>query len=223
MAQLKWWLVAGLLKKKLRVKEREIRNVRFSFSANGEDVLLDTLLAGAGCYLEIGGHQPVTGSNTYLLYLRGWQGLVVEPNPKHAAEFARRRDRDQVIEAAICDSEGEVWYDEVQPHDSANQIRPLAASPGPHVVRSRKIRTMTMERLLQISQFAPEQFRLFCIDAEGCDLQILRSTPWGRFRPEAICVEALDRISRDETIGFLGQLGYQFQSASGPSLIFRRS
>lgn len=220
MAQLKWWLVACLLRKKLQVKEREIRNARFSFSANGEDVLLDTLLPGSGHYLEIGGHQPVAGSNTYLLYLRGWQGLVVEPNPRHAVEFARRRVRDQVIEAAISDFKGEVWYDEVQPHDSANLIRPMGKPPSPNVVRSRKIQTLTMENLLEKSRFPGRQFRLFCIDAEGCDLQILKSTPWDVFRPEAVCVEALDQTSKEETVSFLSQVGYRFQCATGPSLIF---
>lgn len=222
MAQLKWWLVAQLLRKKLQVREREIRNVRFSFSTNGEDVLLDSLLSGPGLYLEIGGHQPVAGSNTYLLYLRGWQGLVVEPNGRHAAEFSRRRARDQVVEAAICDFEGEVWYDEVRPHDSANQIRRVGVPPGPLVVHSKKIHSMTMESLLQISRFPSEQFRLFSIDAEGCDLEILRSTPWGAFRPQAVCVEALEQGVRAETIAFLSSKGYEFHAASGPSLIFRR-
>ena len=223
MAQLKWWLVACLLRKKLRVREREIRNVRFSFSANGEDVVLDTLLTGPGRYLEIGGHQPVAGSNTYLLYLRGWHGLVVEPNPKHAGDFSRRRPRDQVVEAAICDFEGEVWYDEVTPHDSANQIRRLESQPGPLVVRSRKIRSMTMEVLLRSSRYRPEEFRLFSIDAEGCDLEILRSTPWGLFQPEVVCVEALADGVRRETMMYLGKKGYEFHAATGPSLIFRKT
>jgi len=36
---------------------------------------------GRGFYVDVGAYQPQSGSNTYKLYLKGWSGITIEPNP----------------------------------------------------------------------------------------------------------------------------------------------
>jgi hypothetical protein len=45
-------------------------------------------------YLDIGAHHPTRLSNTYLFYKRGFQGVVVEPDPELMGAIRRVRPRD---------------------------------------------------------------------------------------------------------------------------------
>ena len=46
---------------------------RYSFSQEGEDIILNNILNDkkSGFYIDIGAHHPVRFSNTYLFYLKG--------------------------------------------------------------------------------------------------------------------------------------------------------
>ena len=52
-------------------------------------------------YLDIGGFDPIQGSNTYRLYQLGWRGLIVEPNPQKTKNWDKVRPNDKVITAAV--------------------------------------------------------------------------------------------------------------------------
>ena len=55
-------------------------NPRYSFSQEGEDLLIDRMFDGqsVGFYVDVGAHHPTRFSNTYLLYLRGWRGINID-------------------------------------------------------------------------------------------------------------------------------------------------
>ena len=48
-----------------------------------------------GYFIEIGGFDGVTLSNTYLLEQQGWSGLLVEPLPEHFARLDTVRSCDK--------------------------------------------------------------------------------------------------------------------------------
>ena len=72
-----------------------------SYTQNLEDYHLALAFAGqaSGRYIDIGGGHPVADNVSFWFYRRGWQGIVIEPQPALAALYARLRPRDIVIEA----------------------------------------------------------------------------------------------------------------------------
>jgi len=88
-----------------RIRQRLLpiysRIPRIHWSQSGEDVILGELLPEQrGTYVDVGAAHPRLGSNTYILYRRGWQGTLVEPNPDSAKTLRKARPRDRVVEAA---------------------------------------------------------------------------------------------------------------------------
>ena len=62
-----------------------------SYTQNLEDYHLALAFAGqaSGRYIDIGGGHPVADNVSFWFYERGWQGIVVEPQPALAALYAR--------------------------------------------------------------------------------------------------------------------------------------
>ena len=83
-----------------------------SFSQYGEDLLLAvTLLPGRrGRYVDVGAYHPWRASNTYKLYLRGWSGVTIEPNPDVAGLFRRKRPRDIHVVGGVAASRTALTY-----------------------------------------------------------------------------------------------------------------
>lgn len=228
MASLSWWLASRVLKRKLRATEKEVRGLRYSFSTNAEDLILERLLPGKGRYIEIGGYHPVVSSNTWLLYLQGWSGWVVEPNPAMKAAWEKRRPEDRLVQAAVADKDGEAWYDEVRPHESANRIRTLETEHTPDAWRSTRIPVLSFQTLCQREKIPLEEVRLLAVDIEGMDAVFLGSIDWKRFRPEVVLAEGLGsggqgeirRIMEKAGYEFYGRSGYEDDPEAGVSLIF---
>ncbi len=171
-----------------------------SFAQQGEDLailsVLQHLKIERPTYLDIGAFHPSIGSNTYLLYLSGGRGVLVEPNPHMAELLTGLRPRDTVLTAGVGTGEAaEADYYLIRDRPQLNtfsreQVDRYVAEGGPGVVE----RTMKM-KLLAIDDVIAEHFDgapdVLSVDVEGLDLQILRTLSFERFRPAVICVETL--------------------------------
>ena len=76
-----------------------------SFSQAGEDLIVKFTLQFLGIpsitYLDIGANHPVRLNNTYLFYLRGCKGVLVEPNASLCERLRAVRPRDTTLAAGI--------------------------------------------------------------------------------------------------------------------------
>src|SRR5579862_7473571 len=81
------------------------RDAKRSYAQAGEDLIIDFVIQAMQIenvtYLDIGAHHPTKFSNTYLFYKRGFQGVVVEPDPELMGSIRRARPRDTCIEAGV--------------------------------------------------------------------------------------------------------------------------
>ena len=79
--------------KEFYAEHPEIVFQNYSYSQNGEDLILSRLLEGhpVGKYIDIGAHHPFRFSNTAKLYSEGWSGLNVDPNPTSIKDFETSR------------------------------------------------------------------------------------------------------------------------------------
>ena len=82
---------------------------KLSYAQAGEDCIVYLALYLLGIhkptYLDIGAHHPTSLSNTYFFYRRGCRGICVEPDPKYARLFHRKRRRDLFLPVAVSTGE----------------------------------------------------------------------------------------------------------------------
>ena len=83
--------------------------VTLSYAECGEDVIVAALLAelhpAKGTYLDVGAFLPVVSNNTYLLYQRGYRGVLVEPNVDLIPMLRSKRPGDTVLNIGVGLSE----------------------------------------------------------------------------------------------------------------------
>jgi FkbM family methyltransferase len=170
-----------------------------SFSQYGEDLLLAvSLLPGRkGFYVDVGAYHPSKQSNTYRLYLRGWSGLTIEPNPDAAPLFKRLRPRDTHLVSGVARERGTLTYYRFLAANlntfSADQAA-LYAGQG-----STSLDALTVEcRPLQdtLDDHGVAQVDLLSVDCEGLDLAVLQSLDFNRTRPTAILIEDYEGFER---------------------------
>jgi hypothetical protein len=83
--------------------------MQLSYAQNLEDYHLDLVLGGKDCgtYVDVGGGHPVADNVSFWFYLKGWRGLIVEPQDTLAARYAGVRPRDRVACCLAGRSDGE--------------------------------------------------------------------------------------------------------------------
>ncbi|WP_111672141.1 FkbM family methyltransferase [Algoriphagus litoralis] len=214
---------------------RNIINSRYrvSFSKSGEDIQLFKLFNKLqGKYLDIGCFEPVTFSNTYFFYLKGWDGYVVDPNPTLTAMFKKIRPKDVFINRGISGEAGTLdYYMLPQKMASMNTFDYSFLEKNnltSYVEKEIKIPLCTLEELVDEFKLK-DKIDFIDVDVEGLDLEVLQSNNWETFRPSIVMVEtdlSLDqdmdspvtRLLEDKDYRILAKL-VQSTSGSG-NLIF---
>jgi FkbM family methyltransferase len=173
---------------------RIIKTAFFAQYAEDAIVFLALKPSSRGFYVDSGAFHPTEGSNTYKLYLKGWHGLTVEPNPAMAPLFRRMRPRDHHLTEGISlrPTDGLLWHEFANP-----TMNTMSADRASHLRRHGFEATATKKivcRPLQdiIDTVCPGQhIDLLSVDCEGMDLEVLQSLDYGRCRPTSILVEDL--------------------------------
>lgn len=168
-------------------------SLRSTFAQYGEDQVFRLLLqpGDRGTYLDVGSHHPTRGSNTYNLYLRGWRGVTVDPNPAFADPCRRYRPGDAHLVEGVAGEAGAITYFEfadtvyntLSPDRARDLERMGIAVVGRRTVRCRPLRAIVEERL------AGRQIDLLSVDCEGLDLEAIASLDLARHRPTVMMVE----------------------------------
>lgn len=160
------------------------------FSQFGEDEILTRICPDKGFYLDIGSGRPVTGSNTFALYQRGWVGILVDPLSIN--EFLSRylRKRDFFIQTLIGDGT-EVTLYEFYPYQfstsSQEVARKLQDAGMATLVDKVTLVSTSVDSLLGLIPL--ELPLLLNIDCEGYDFEVLKSFPIRKYNPKVICIE----------------------------------
>ena len=83
-----------------------------SFSQHGEDILLVKYFENKiGIFLDLGANDGITLSNTYLFYLNGWKGVMVEGSPFVFERLKKNFENSQNIDCLnICLSDKDGFY-----------------------------------------------------------------------------------------------------------------
>ena len=214
--------------------KKSFKHSQMSFSQEGEDMILSRLFDGTntgGFYIDIGAHHPQRFSNTYRFYLQGWRGINIDPLPGCMDLFNEVRPRDINLEYAISEDASELTYFEF--NEPALNGFSEALAEQRHGLREYRLigqRKIPTRRLADIlDEYLPNNqlIDFLSVDAEGLDLQVLRSNDWGKYRPYIVLAEELERMPLNQLIDspivvYMKEHGYELFSRAVNSLIFRR-
>jgi FkbM family methyltransferase len=199
----------------------------------GEDLivryLFHTLHKEKPSYLDIGAYDPYLFSNTAFFYIRGSQGICVEPDPDLYHRLKTARPRDTVLNVGIGPESGEATIYLMEPSTlntfSRKQAETLEREKTARRRDERPVPVMTVEALL--AQYAGGIFPDFLsLDTEALDLQILQSISFERSVPTVICVETRSysltgQGTKETEIGqFLQSVGYLLYADTHLNSIF---
>jgi len=164
-----------------------------SYAQFGEDRVIDGFFGARdhGLYVDVGCNRPITYSNTWKLYLRGWRGIVIDANPALIAEYARLRPADTALAQVVSTATTPVeFYIPRASHLTAG-IGVQAEGQWPRTAENSEIVRYQPVRLAELLRRhgMKRRFDLLSIDTEGNELEVLESLELGEFTPRLIAVE----------------------------------
>lgn len=179
----------------LRAIFGKLRSV--SFAQYSEDVLLYQLNPQKdGFYVDVGAFHPWQGSNTYKLYMRGWRGITIEPNPDAAPLFRKKRPRDIHLTVGIAAKRDMLTFHRfddgrLNSFDPNQALRMRAAPRGQIEVPCFPLSDVIAEHA------GGRQVDLLSVDCEGLDLDVLTSLDLSTNRPRVIVVEDFEQFKQN--------------------------
>jgi FkbM family methyltransferase len=186
--------------------------------------------------VDVGAFDGVTGSNSRALFLSGWNGLVVEPDPRTFARVSSLyEDRPDVfcLRRALSDRFGIRWMQFCKgPRGTPREIEWQYAQVNTfsrlfaksyvadhnYQYRTSLVRVTTLTRALRWAR-APLDIGFMSIDCEGEDLAVLKGLDLTTYRPRLICVECNDE-TRKIYAGPLEASGYEFYGSTPANSLF---
>ena len=181
-----------------------------SYSQWGEDVLVLKFFGRTsnGTFFEAGAHHPTNISQTYLLELSGWSGLLVEALPNMRDQFALLRPKSRLVQKALGSPEqaGQVLSFIVPGDGNLAEARLLrSGEKAPDQSEVHRIEVTTISAVL--GDAAVEQLDYLSLDIEGHELAALRGLDFDRWQPRLMLVE--DHLYDLELHRFLKTKGYK--------------
>lgn len=168
--------------------------MHLSYAQFLEDYHLDRVLGDrqGAAYIDVGGGHPLADNVSYHFYLKGWRGLVIEPQSNLAALYRHLRPRDIVLDVLVGARDGEVPFHRVDRlHGFSTIVKAnaegAAAFGAGFRTEIRQIRRLS--GLIDSHGIGPIAF--LKIDVEGAEAEVLRGVDWARHRPSVLCIEAI--------------------------------
>lgn len=170
--------------------------------------MLAQIYAGrsVGVCVEVGANDGVHGSTTLFFEQRGWNCILVEPNPALAMQLRSGRTG-RVFECAASSQNGVAILQMAEGEGLAHAVSTIENSKGAAttlrkhsaVVRPVEVKTRRLDDILE--EAGVDHINFMSIDVEGHELQALRGLSIDRWRPEIMILEDnstfRDRAVRD--------------------------
>jgi len=202
-----------------------------SYSQFAEDLIIQFELKSQQSepvYVDVGCHNPRRGSNTFLLYKKGWRGLLIDLEYEKILACKLARPRDKSILAAVSDVKELVDIYSQKSFSTNTTIAPESISDTSTYKKIGQIETKTLNEILNQNKI-PKNFSFLNIDVEGVDFKVLKSLNFDEYRPAIICIEnwesrgGIDKIIASETHQYLIQKRYELCAWSGLSTIYKKT
>lgn len=179
--------------------KKHIRKMN-SYSQSGEDMIINFLFECRGIekptYLDVGANDPYLFSNTAFFYEKGSRGINIDANPVCIEKFKRIRKGDVNLNVGIVvDGNKELEFYVMNPPTmstfSKEAAYELVERGNMSIDKTIIVPTVTVKDVIQ--KYNDNVFPdIFTIDAEGLDVDILKTINFNESAPKVICVETKD-------------------------------
>tara|TARA_B110000503_G_scaffold15306_1_gene21349 strand:- start:50 stop:796 length:747 start_codon:yes stop_codon:yes gene_type:complete len=173
------------------LKTKKILKQKIFYSNWGVDMLADDFFKKKkyGVYIDIGCHQPFLNNNTYRLYKRGWTGINIDLDFNSIDLFNFFRKKDFNINTAISDKNEET---DLYFFHNRSAINTLSKESGVKAKEIRKIKTHTLNDIIENSPFKDKKINYLSIDVEGHEISVLNGFDLNKYKPELVIIEFID-------------------------------
>jgi FkbM family methyltransferase len=165
----------------------------------------------AGFFVDVGANAPRDGSQTWAMEQRGWNGVLVEPQPDLAEQL--RRERRAKVFAVACSSPGNagktltLYLAGIQ-----SSLKADFYAAGMQRAGSCEVPIMTLDRVLEDAG-APCPLDFVSIDVEGHDIELLDGFSLAQWRPRLLLIE--DVVQNLSLHRYLTRRGYRWFRRTG--------
>ncbi|MFA6974590.1 MAG: FkbM family methyltransferase [Candidatus Paceibacterota bacterium] len=210
-----------------RIMFLKFKYATVSFSQHGEDTILRDLLwkTKKGFYVDIGAHHPTRFSNTYWFYRNGWKGINIDASPGSMKNFRTIRPNDINIEIGISEKPNVMnffRFNKPAFNTFSIQLANKYKEQGFKLLDTVKVNTDTLENILDKNFPLGQTIDFMSIDAEGYDLEVLKSNDWSRFIPKIIVIEdnnfSVENPYNSPIANFLKEKSYKIITYTGHTL-----
>jgi FkbM family methyltransferase len=166
-----------------------------SYAQNLEDHHLALLFPDVtdGTYVDVGGGHPVADNVSFHAYLRGWQGLIVEPQEDLARLYAGVRPRGRQDTSRPGRAVGQIDFHVVEGfHGLSSAVAANAERARGYGAATRVVRKEVMPLSVLIDRAGLTAIQFLKIDVEGAEPDALAGLDLTRHRPQVILVEAVN-------------------------------
>jgi FkbM family methyltransferase len=205
-----------------------------TFSQFGEDIIMLRMLERYGVsdisYLDIGANEPISSSNTYSFYLRGYYGVLIEPNADLCTMLKKVRPHDKVLNFGIgSDNQTEAdYYMFGKKHTAINTFSREEAIN--YEKEGMPIKQVVKLPLKNVNDVIAENFKggptIISLDVEGLDETILQNLDFEKYQPLLVCVETVGYnakgalIKRKSILDLMAKSGYFVYADTHVNTIF---
>ena len=145
-----------------------------------------------GFFIDVGAEQPVIDSVTYKLYLNGWRGINIEPQPEYFKQLESMRPEDINLNLAIGLAEDASL--DFYTTTNAIGLAGFGESARNELIKqgytAEKIKVEVNSLDNVCSDQNVREIDFLKIDVEGHELQVLRSFSFTTIRPKLVIIEA---------------------------------
>ena len=154
----------------------------------GVDLIINDIFKNKkrGFYIDIGCHHPIINNHTYLLNKKGWMGINVDIDFNSIDMFNFFRPKDINIQVALSNNikDTDLYFY----HNRAAK-NTISKEFGYDAVKVKKIRTNTLNNLIDEKKLNNQSIDFISIDVEGNELNVLRGFDLKKFKPKVILLE----------------------------------
>lgn len=197
------------------------------YSQFGEDKILNEIILKnftKGFYVDVGCFHPKKHSNTYLLYIKGWNGINIDMEVDKINSFKLARPSDFNILSAVSDKNIKTKFYTTQEYGVGSTLEKDFIIKENNVLQEKIISTKTLNEIIENSPYKNKEIDLLNIDVEGHDFKVLFSLDFSIYNPKIIIIEShiknIDLILKSEIYLFLTKKNYSLRSWNLYSLIF---
>ena len=200
------------------------------YSRWGEDLFLQDYFKGVsnGRYIDVGAFHPFRGSNTYLLYNKGWRGINIDLNKTSIDLFNLARPADTNLNLVVLDNQKKITVYQNKDLGKMNTINPQYASYYLKNYSVRESSSISLNNILEKYCSKNNKFEIINIDAEGSEYTILKNIDFRKYIFKIILVEthkwnSFTEQESNKIHTFLQSHNYSFLKNLGETSIYENN